>query len=99
MTAAPDPYAWPLAWDDIHRIRAERDRMIHDLLVACAHDGKRDGRVGMPVIAAIVCGLPIPWEHISDEVHSCENPAEHVPPRGCVKWAAWAPDRKGGSTS
>lgn len=104
-------FSWGAAWDDyasrIHtaeatvtRLRAERDKLVHDLLVACAHDGKRDGRVGLPIIAAIVCGLPIPWEHIGDDVHQCENASPHVPPRGCVKFAAWAPERKtGGVTS
>lgn len=101
-------FSWGAAWDDyaqrIHtaeatvtRLRAERDKLVHDLLVACAHDGKRDGRVGLPIIAAIVCGLPIPWAHVGDEVHHCENadPAHQlqVPPKGCVRVASWAPDK------
>lgn len=72
MTA--DPFSWG-DWTDcaqllhaaeatVTRLRAERDQMRHDLLVAIAHDGQRDSRVGVPVLARIACGLPIPWQHI-----------------------------------
>ena len=82
---------------EVVALEAEVDVMRHDLMVACAHDGKRDGRIGVPIVAAIVAGLPIPWEHVQQEVHHCENPdPEHqlqAHPKGCVRVASWAPDK------